>query len=44
MATTRGKKGIKKSASMKKGKALQPVKPLKEAISFSYGNPKVTYS
>jgi hypothetical protein len=29
MATTKGKRGIKKSTTMKKGKRLLPVKPLK---------------
>jgi hypothetical protein len=43
MATSKGKRGIKKSATMKKGKALQPVKPLTENISLSFGNPKITY-
>jgi hypothetical protein len=43
MATTKGKKGIKKSARMKKGKRLQAVKPLEEAISFNYGKLGVEY-
>ena len=35
MATTKGKKGIKKPARMNKGKALQPVKPL-ETLSLNF--------
>jgi hypothetical protein len=42
MATTKGKRGIKKSATMKKGKALQPVKPL--TIKLPYGTIEVKYT
>jgi hypothetical protein len=51
MATSKGKRGIKKSAKMKKGKALQPVKPLAvqpleggESMSIPYGTFKYTYT
>ena len=43
MATTKGKKGTKKPARMAKGKALQSVKPLQEAVTFNYGKVAVTY-
>jgi hypothetical protein len=44
MATTKGKRGTKKSTTMKKGKALLPVKPLKESIKLPYNTVIVTYS
>jgi hypothetical protein len=43
MATTKGKRGIKKSARMTKGKALRPVKPL-EAIHFNFGTVGTKYT
>jgi hypothetical protein len=49
MATTRGKKGIKKSARMNKGKTLQTVKPLTkpmpgtESISLNFDKPSFEY-
>jgi hypothetical protein len=36
MATTKGKRGIKKSARLEKGKALRPVKALAQiSLTFS---------
>jgi hypothetical protein len=46
MSTTKAKRGVKKSARMKRGKALQPVKPLdspKEALGLTYGGVQVEY-
>jgi hypothetical protein len=43
MATTKGKRGIKKSARLKKGKVLRPVKPLKETVTFTFGNISAKY-
>jgi hypothetical protein len=47
MPTTRAKRGIKKSARMKRGKKLQPVKPLdspKEALTLTYGATEIKYT
>ena len=44
MATTKGKRGIKKSARLKKGMVLRPVKPLKETVSFTFGTTTVQYT
>ncbi len=44
MATTKGKRGIKKSARMKKGKRLQAVKPLTETVSLKFDKPIVVYT
>jgi len=44
MATIKAKKGAKNSAKMKKAKALRPVKPLSEAITFNYGGPVIKYT
>jgi hypothetical protein len=47
MPTRKAKRGIKKSARMKKGKALQPVKPLdspKEAVTFTFGATEIKYT
>jgi hypothetical protein len=50
MPAIKAKKGTKKSAGMKKGKALQSVKPLTkvtsptEAITFEYGGVAVHYT
>ncbi|MGA8408720.1 MAG: hypothetical protein WB680_16205 [Candidatus Acidiferrales bacterium] len=43
MATSKGKKGTKKAAKMAKGKALQSVKPLQEAVTFNYGKLELAY-
>jgi hypothetical protein len=43
MATKKGKTATKKPAKMEKGKALQPVKPLTEAITFNYGKIGIKY-
>ena len=45
MATTKGKRGIKKSATMKKGKTLLPVKPLKgiETPTLPYNKVPIEY-
>lgn len=44
MAKREGKKGIKKSARMAKGKALQAVKPLKESVTLNFGGPVIKYT
>ncbi len=43
MATTKRKTATKKPAKMAKAKALQPVKPLTEAITFNYGKIGIKY-
>jgi hypothetical protein len=47
MPTRKAKRGVKKSARMKRGKKLQPVKPLdspKEAVTFTYGATEIKYT
>jgi len=50
MPAIKAKKGTKKSTGMKKGKALQAVKPLTkitsptEAVTFEYGGIAVHYT
>ncbi|MFY9801973.1 MAG: hypothetical protein WA211_18690 [Candidatus Acidiferrales bacterium] len=43
MTRTKAKRGTKKPARMEKGKALKPVKPLQEAVTFTYGKLAVDY-